>query len=133
MAVQEDQNKETLQWLEMRSHLLESLNNTKQALKEKKKGREITQSSLVGSGNATTFEVGKFGLESLRWGEIMPGSKVTGPIRLSGRALYDDGQMINVRFLARYACVKRKKIYSTPKRSLHALGSLRSAALQPPV
>ncbi|CAB1459603.1 unnamed protein product [Pleuronectes platessa] len=43
----------------------------------------------------TTFEVGKFGLESLRWGDIMPGSKVTGPIRLSGRALYDDGQMIN--------------------------------------
>src|SRR4029434_5425177 len=31
----------------------------------------------------TTFEVGKFGLALL------------GPIKLSGRALYDDGQMIN--------------------------------------
>ncbi|CAB1420305.1 unnamed protein product [Pleuronectes platessa] len=38
----------------------------------------------------TTFEVGKFSLASLRWGETMPG-----PIKLSGRALYDDGQMIN--------------------------------------
>ncbi|CAB1437107.1 unnamed protein product [Pleuronectes platessa] len=43
----------------------------------------------------TKFEVGKFGLESLRWGEIMPEQKLFGPIRLSGRALYDDGQMVN--------------------------------------
>ena len=43
----------------------------------------------------TTFEVGKFGLVSLRWGEIMPDLKLSLPIKLSGRALYDDGQMIN--------------------------------------
>ncbi|CAB1428455.1 unnamed protein product [Pleuronectes platessa] len=43
----------------------------------------------------TTFEVGKFGLESLRWRETMPGQKLFGPIKLSGRALYDDGQMNN--------------------------------------
>ena len=44
---------------------------------------------------ATTFLVGKFGLASLRWEKIMPEPKQTGPIKLSGRALYDDGQMIN--------------------------------------
>ena len=44
---------------------------------------------------ATTFEVGKFGLALLRWGETMPEQKLFGPIKLSGRALYDDGQMIN--------------------------------------
>src|SRR4029434_11039698 len=38
----------------------------------------------------TTFEVGKFGLALLHWGEIM-----SGPMKLSRRALYDDGQMIN--------------------------------------
>ena len=43
----------------------------------------------------TTFEVGKFGLALLRWGETMPEQKLFGPIKLSGRALYDDGQMIN--------------------------------------
>ena len=42
----------------------------------------------------TTFEVGKFGLALLRWGETMPDQKLFGPIKLSGRALYDDGQMI---------------------------------------
>ena len=43
----------------------------------------------------TTFEVGKFGLASLHWGEIMPDLKLVLPIKLLGRALYDDGQMIN--------------------------------------
>ena len=43
----------------------------------------------------TTFEVGKFGLALLRWGEIMPDLKLFRPIKLSGRALYDDGQTIN--------------------------------------
>ena len=44
---------------------------------------------------SSTFLVGKFGLASLRWGKIMTEPKRTGPIKLSGRALYNDGQMIN--------------------------------------
>ena len=36
-----------------------------------------------------------WGLALLRWGETMPEQKLFGPIKLSGRALYDDGQMIN--------------------------------------
>ena len=43
----------------------------------------------------TTFEVGKFGLALLCWGETISEQKWFGPIKLSGRALYDDGQMIN--------------------------------------
>src|SRR4029434_8458280 len=43
----------------------------------------------------TTFEIGKFGLALLHWGEIMPDQKLFRPIKLSGRALYDDGHMIN--------------------------------------
>src|SRR4029434_4585791 len=31
----------------------------------------------------------------LRWGEIMPDQKLYRPIKLSGRALYDDGHMMN--------------------------------------
>ena len=37
----------------------------------------------------------EFGLALLRWGESMPEQKLFRPIKLSGRALYDDGQMIN--------------------------------------
>ena len=37
----------------------------------------------------------KFGLALLRWGGIMPAPELFVPIKLSGRALYDDGQMIN--------------------------------------
>src|SRR4029434_8197927 len=44
----------------------------------------------------TTFEVGKFGLASLHWGEIMPDLKLVLPIKLLGRALYDDGQINHV-------------------------------------
>src|SRR4029434_4521284 len=43
----------------------------------------------------THFLVGKFGLALLHWGEIMPDLKLCHPIKLSGRALYDEGQMIN--------------------------------------
>ncbi|CAB1439835.1 unnamed protein product [Pleuronectes platessa] len=40
----------------------------------------------------------------------------------------------SVCFLSRYACVKRKKIDSTPKRSLHGARQPRhNATLQPPV
>src|SRR4029434_8075875 len=43
----------------------------------------------------TTFEVGKFALALLQWGEIYLRTEIAGPIKLSGRALYDDGQMVN--------------------------------------
>ena len=43
----------------------------------------------------TTFDVGKFALALLRWGRTMPEPELFVPIKLSGRALYDDGQMIN--------------------------------------
>src|SRR4029434_6276848 len=43
----------------------------------------------------TTFEVWKFALALLRWGEMMADLKLCLPIKLSGRALYDNGQMIN--------------------------------------
>ena len=35
------------------------------------------------------------GIAPFSWGEIMPDQKLFRPIKLSGRALYDDGQMIN--------------------------------------
>ena len=62
---------------------------------------EITcevEQGIMGYGEAAppaTFEVGKFGLALLRWGGIMPAPELFVPIKLSGRALYDDGQMIN--------------------------------------
>ena len=37
----------------------------------------------------------RFGLALLRWGEMIKNQKLIGPMKLSGRALYDDGQMIN--------------------------------------
>src|SRR4029434_5805059 len=54
-----------------------------------------TRSNLA---TPTHYLVGKFGLVSLRWGEIISSQKSVRryrPIKLSGRALYDDGQMIN--------------------------------------
>ena len=39
--------------------------------------------------------VGKLGLGSLGWGKTMSEQKLFVPIKLSGLALYDDGQMIN--------------------------------------
>ena len=44
---------------------------------------------------STTFEVGKFGLALLHWGENYLRTEMVGPIKLSTWALYDDGQMIN--------------------------------------
>ena len=43
----------------------------------------------------TTFEVGKFGLDLIRCGATMLEPELFGPIKLSWRALYDDGHMIN--------------------------------------
>src|SRR4029434_7362571 len=43
----------------------------------------------------TTFEVWRFGLALLRWGDMIKNQKLIGQMKLSGRALYDDGQMIN--------------------------------------
>ena len=43
----------------------------------------------------TNILVGKFGLALLHWGEIICGTDIAVPIKLSRRALYDDGQMIN--------------------------------------
>ena len=39
--------------------------------------------------------VGKLGLEGLDCGKTISEQELFGPIKLSGRALYDDGQIIN--------------------------------------